>query len=102
MRRTKSWLALLLLLHLVVHPLLHEARLLVPASGTDATSAAIAGDHSQTRDCELCRVAGNLVPIVQFDVLEFYDTSSPVVTHPNSKISGAARLLLSARAPPAC
>jgi hypothetical protein len=87
-------------MHVVVHPLLHVQPLLVQPSGPDTFSVAIAGDHSQTRDCELCRTAGSLVPTVGIAVPAFFVFSSPVVTVASSDVFGLAHSALSSRAPP--
>lgn len=100
MKKTRTWLALFLLLHVAIHPLLHVEPLQVMASGPDTLSAAVAGNHSQSHDCELCRISNSIAPAVEFSVPAVFDFSSPVDTRLNSNVSGITRLQLSARAPP--
>lgn len=98
--KTRPWLALLLLLHVVVHPLLHEVPLRGVVSGPDSLSAAVAGNHSQSYDCDLCRAAQSIVPTADLTIPTPCDSSSPVATCPESGVFGGTRFQLSARAPP--
>jgi len=100
-KRTKALLALLLLLHVVVHPLLHEAPLPGIASGPDGLTAAIVAIHSQSHDCDLCRIASSVVLTVQLPIAKPCDTSPLVAMCPDSRVFGDAHFQLSARAPPA-
>ncbi len=101
MKKTRAWLALLLLLHVVVHPLLHEAPLRGIPLGTNAISAASAGNYSHSHDCDLCRAAKSIVPAVDLTLPARCDSSSPVVMCPDSGVFAGTRFVLSARAPPA-
>jgi hypothetical protein len=98
--KARGWLALLLLLHVVVHPLVHASPWLPTASGSPLLSAPVAAKHSQAHDCEICRTAKNLVPIVGFDAPRACLSSSTVVTHPIPDVFRVARFQLSSRAPP--
>ena len=100
MKRIRAWLALLLFLHAVVHPLVHTAPLLATASGPTTLSAPFAEKHSHTRDCELCRTANRVVPTVTFTGPAVRDSSSLVVTDPVFDVLAAAQPHLLARAPP--
>lgn len=102
MKRVKSWLALVLLLQVVVHPLLHVAALQAMASGSDTLSVAVAGHHSQSHDCELCRISNSIEPTVDFAVPEVFDFSAPVIMAPSLAAFGLVHSELSARAPPTC
>ena len=98
--KTRSWLALLLFLQVVVHPLVHAAPLLATASGPPTLSAAVADKHSQTHDCQLCRSANRFVPTIGFAAPAACDSSSPVVTDPISDVFRVTRFQLTSRAPP--
>lgn len=98
--RTRSWLALLLFLHVLVHPIVHASPLLGTASGPTTLSAAVADKHSHTGDCELCRIANRLVPIVAFAAPAAREASSPVVKDQIADIFAVAQLYRPSRAPP--
>jgi len=102
MKRTKSWLALLLLLQVVVHPLLHVAAPQAMASEPDTLSATVGGHPSQSHDCELCRISNSIAPSVESAAPAVFDSSAPVVIDPNSATFELLHSELAARAPPTC
>jgi len=98
--KAKTWFGLLLVLHVLVHPVVHAARPLATASGPPALSAGVAGTDSHTHDCQVCRTANRFVPIIGFAVPEVCNSSSPVVTDPISEFFGLVQFEFRSRAPP--
>jgi len=101
-KRITSWLALLLLLHIVVHPLLHVDALQAMASGPNTLSAAVAGHQSQSHDCELCRTFNSIAPTAEFAPPTAFAFSSPFPIGQRSAAFGADHSEVAARAPPTC
>jgi len=100
-KRTRAWLALLLFLHLVVHPLVHAAPLAATASGHTIVSTALAHQQAPTHDCEVCRLGHSFVPIIGFAAPEAGKVSSRVIADPTSDVIAVVTLRISSRAPPA-
>jgi hypothetical protein len=98
--KTRGWLALLLLLHLMVHVVVHASPLTPTACGSHQVSAATAAQHSPAHDCPICRTAKSLVPIVEFDAPRACPSSSPVVADAIPGIFTVAQHQLSSRSPP--
>ncbi len=98
--KAKGWLALLLFLHVVVHPIVHAAPLPATAFAAPTLSAPVADKHSHTRECELCRTANRVVPTVAYTAPVVRDSSSLVVADPFSDVFAVARLHRLSRAPP--
>jgi len=101
MLRTRSWLALLLLLHIVAHPFVHIA----VARGTPVSppgiSAGGGNKHLQTEDCQFCRSTRTPVPTTGFAALEVCKLSSAVASYPVLAVYEALRVQPPSRAPPA-
>jgi len=100
-KRTKAWLALLLLLHAVVHPFVHAAALQACSFGAPALSAPAAAKDLPAHDCPLCRAANSVAPAVAPTVSQHSDFSQQVVFHSPAKVLRILQLRLSPRAPPA-
>jgi hypothetical protein len=97
---TRSCLALVLFLHVLVHPLVHAVPLPAAISGTARLSAALTGESCQTHDCQLCRDANRFAPTMGFAVPAACACSSPVVTDLIPEIFSVARFQFFSRAPP--
>jgi len=100
-KRTKAWLALLLLLHAVVHPLVHAAALQACSFGAPALSAPAAAKDLPAHDCALCRAAKSAAPAAAPTVSHHSDVSLQVVPQSPAKVLSVLQLRLSPRAPPA-
>ena len=100
MKRIRAWLALLLFLHAVVHPLVHTAPLLATAAGSPTLSAPAVKKYAPSHDCQLCRTANSVVRVVGVAVEKPCRSSSALVPDPASEVFGAAELQFPARAPP--
>lgn len=100
MKTIRTWLALLLFVHVVVHPLVHAAPLLDAAYGHQTLSASVGDQRSDQHQCEVCRTANSVVPVFGFAALDACDYSSAVITDPTSEFVGVTQLHLPSRAPP--
>jgi len=100
-KRTKAWLALLLLLHVVVHPLVHAAALQAGSFGAPALSAPAAAKDFPAHDCPLCRAANSVAPAAAPTVSHHSDVSLQVVPQSPAKVLRVLQFRLSPRAPPA-
>lgn len=101
MKRTKAWLALLLLLHAVVHPFLHDVPQRASAYGAPTFSARAAAKELPAHDCPLCHAAKGAAPAAAPTVSHDSDVSLQVVPQSSAKVSRVLQLRLSPRAPPA-
>jgi len=99
-KRIRAWLALLLFLHAVVHPLVHTAPLLATAAGSPTLSAPAVKKYAPSHDCQLCRTSNSVVRVVAFAVQRPRSSSSALVLQPVSEVFGTAELQFPARAPP--
>ena len=100
-KRTKAWLALLLLLHAVVHPFLHDVPLRALAYGAPTFSASAAAKDLPAHDCPLCRAAKSAAPAAAPTLSHHSDVSLQVVPQSPAKVLRVLQLRLSPRAPPA-
>ena len=101
MKRIRVWLALLLFLHVVVHPLVHTAPLPATESGSPALSAFAAKNNAPVHDCQLCRTANSIVRKVAFAVQKPCSCLPALFSEPFSEVPDIAELQFPARAPPA-
>ena len=100
MKRIRAWLALLLFLHAVVHPLVHTAPLPATESAFRALSASAAKNNAPAHDCQLCRIANSIIRKVAFAVQKPCSCLPALFSEPVSEVSGTAELQFPARAPP--
>lgn len=98
---TRTWLALLLFLQVIVHPFLHTVPLLATPSGQHVVAAPAAENYSGTHDCELCRIATGVVRVVGFAAPQPCNSSLQFASETTSTVLGTTQFRLSSRAPPA-
>lgn len=101
MKRIGTWLALLLFLHAVVHPLVHAAPLPATQSGSPTLVSPVAEKHTPIHDCELCRTANRVVRAVEFAVEKPCSSLPLRVSQLIFEDFGTAEPPFSPRAPPA-
>ncbi|HVO80220.1 MAG TPA: hypothetical protein VMT28_05795 [Terriglobales bacterium] len=101
MYKARTLLALLLLVHVAVHPLVHSEPLATAASGRTTASAYVADQQVPAHSCEICRTGNRLVPTPAFSLVTICVCWSPAVPDAFFDFSGFTQLQRLCRAPPA-
>lgn len=101
MKGTRIWLAVLLLLHLGAHPLVHAVPRPATVSDIAAVSIPVADTGGHEDDCQACRAANGLIPTACFALLQVGGCAPLAVSESISNPIRTLEIQLPARAPPA-